>query len=298
MPKAIIFGAGGQTGTYLGELLCRRGHTVVKSSRKSPLHPVDIANFAGVESLIATQRPDLIFHLAARSTTRHEALFDNHNAISTGTLNVLEAAQRHVPSARLFITGSGVQFANDGKPINEDTPFEASNPYSVARIHSVYAARYYRRLGLAAYVGYLFHHESPLRPLAHVSQKVARAACAIASGTQTELQLGDLTVSKEWTFAGDVAEGIVTLLEQDKVFEAVIGSGEAHTIENWVETCFSAVGLNWRRHVSGIPGFVPEYKLLVSDPERIFGLGWRPKTTFVELARLMIENGLATGDFR
>ena len=292
MAKAIIFGASGQTGTYLDKVLRGRGHTVIKSSRTNALHPVDVADFAGVESLIATQRPDLIFHLAARSTTRHEALFDNHNAISTGTLNVLEAAQRHVPSARLFITGSGVQFVNVGKPINEDTPFDASSPYGVARIHSVYAARYYRRLGLAAYVGYLFHHESPLRPLAHVSQKVARAARAIASGTQTNLQLGDLTVSKEWTFAGDVAEAIVTLLEQDKVFEAVIGSGEAYSIEQWVETCFSAVSLDWRRHVSSIPGFVPEYKLLVSNPQRIFGLGWKPKTTFVELAKLMIENGL------
>src|ERR1700730_8824793 len=106
MAKAIIFGASGQTGTYLDKVLRGRGHTVIKSSRTNALHPVDVADFAGVENLIATQRPDLIFHLAARSTTRHEALFDNHNAISTGTLNVLEAAQRHGPSARLFITGS------------------------------------------------------------------------------------------------------------------------------------------------------------------------------------------------
>lgn len=291
MAKAIIFGANGQTGTYLDQVLCRRGHSVIKSSRTSYLHSVDIADLAGVESLIATQRPDLVFHLAARSTTGHQALFDNHNAISTGTLNVLEAAQRHVPNARIFITGSGVQFANVGEPINEETPFEASSPYALARIHSVYAARYYRRRGLATYVGYLFHHESPLRPLIHVSQKVARAACAIASGRETKLELGDLTVSKEWTYAGDVAEGIATLLEQDNVLEAVIGSGEAYTIEQWVETCFSALDLDWRRHVKLIPGFVPEYKLLVSSPQRIFALGWKPKTTFVELAKLMIQNG-------
>jgi GDPmannose 4,6-dehydratase len=104
MTKAIIFGASGQTGTYLGQALARRGYDVIKSSRTSSSCPVDIADFVGVESLIATQRPDLIFHLAARSTTRHEALFDNHSAISTGTLNVLEAAKRHVPGARVFIT--------------------------------------------------------------------------------------------------------------------------------------------------------------------------------------------------
>jgi GDPmannose 4,6-dehydratase len=293
MARAIIFGASGQTGTYLDEVLCRRGHSVIKSSRTSRLHSVDVGNFAEVENLIATQEPDLIFHLAARSTTAHHALFENHNAISTGTLNVLEAAQRHVPGTRIFITGSGVQFVNVGQPIDEETPFEASSTYSVARIHSVYAARYYRRRGLATYVGYLFHHESPLRPLNHVSQKVARAACAIASGKETKLELGDLTVSKEWTYAGDVAEGIATLLEQDNVFEAVIGSGEAYTIEQWVETCFAALGLDWRRHVILIPSFVPEYKLLVSNPQRIFGLGWKPKATFDELAKLMIEGGLA-----
>jgi GDPmannose 4,6-dehydratase len=265
---------------------------VIKSSRTSHL-PVDVGNFAGVESLVAAEKPDLIFHLAARSTTAHQALFENHNAISSGTLNILEAARRHVPNARVFITGSGVQFVNIGKPINEETPFEASSPYSVARIHSVYAARYYRRCGLATYVGYLFHHESPFRPPNHVSQKVAQTACAIASGKETKLELGDLTVSKEWTYAGDVAEGIATLLDQDSVFEAVIGSGQAYTIEQWVETCFLALGLDWRLYVRLIPSFVPEYKSLVSNPQRILGLGWKPKTTFVQLAKLMIEAALA-----
>jgi GDPmannose 4,6-dehydratase len=293
MAKAIIFGAAGQTGTYLAEVLSSKGHSVVKSSRTGQVHSVDIADFKAVENLIAAQSPDLIFHLAARSTTRHQALFENHQAISTGTLNVLEAAQRHVPNARIFITGSGVQFVNGGQPINEETPFEASSPYAVARIHSVYAARYYRRLGLAAYVGYLFHHESPLRPLSHVSQKVAGAARAIASGKEIKLELGDLSVSKEWTYAGDVAEGIATLLGQDNVFETVIGSGEAHTIEQWVETCFQFLGLDWRRHVSIIPSFVPEYKLLVSNPQRIFDLGWKPKVSFFELARRMVEDALA-----
>jgi len=97
-------------------------------------------------------------------------------------------------------------------------------------------------------------------------------------------------VVKEWTFAGDVAEGIVELLQQERVFEAVIGSGEGYTIEQWVEACFSTVGLNWRRHVSVIPGFAPEYKFLVSDPRRIHSLGWKPKTSFSELAQLMMNN--------
>src|SRR4030088_2180660 len=138
MAKAIIFGASGQTGTYLGEVLDRLGYDVIKSSRTSSSCPVDIAEFVGVEKLIATQGPDLIFHLAARSTTRHEALFDNHSAISTGTLNVLEAAKRHVPGARVFITGSGVQFVNLGKAINEEPPFEAFSPFAAAPMYSAH----------------------------------------------------------------------------------------------------------------------------------------------------------------
>jgi GDPmannose 4,6-dehydratase len=295
MATAVIFGAAGQTGTYLAEVLQRRGYDVIKSSRTSGLHRVNIAHFVEVESLLATLRPNLIFHLAARSTTRHEALFENHDVIATGTLNVLEAVKRHVPEARVFITGSGVQFINKGVPINEETPFEASSPYSIARIQSVYAARYYRQLGLATYVGYLFHHESPLRPSGHVSQKVACAASAIASGTDTRLEIGDLAVTKEWTFARDVAEAIVTLLEQDQVFEVVIGSGEGHTIKEWVEACFSIVGLDWRRHVSVIPGFEPEYRFLVSDPRRILSLGWRPQTSFAELAHLMMKSARSKG---
>jgi GDPmannose 4,6-dehydratase len=295
MAKAIIFGAGGQTGTYLAEVLDRRGYDVVKSARTNLAHAVDVADFAAVENLITAHRPDLIFHLAARSTTRHEALFENHDAIATGTLNVLEAARRHAPKSRVFITGSGVQFANIGKPINEESAFEPSSPYAVARIHSVYAARYYRRLGLATYVGYLFHHESPLRPPGHVSQKVVHAACAIASGKAAKLELGDLTVVKEWTFAGDVAEAIATLMAQNTVFEAVIGSGLGYSIEQWVETCFSIVNLDWRAYVHITPGFAAEYKLLLSNPLRVTGLGWKPKVTFVELARMMMKNCPAIG---
>jgi GDPmannose 4,6-dehydratase len=204
----------------------------------------------------------------------------------------LESAYRHVPGARVFIAGSGVQFVNVGQPINEETPFEPSSPYAVARICSVYAARYYRRLGLATYVGYLFHHESPLRPRAQVSQKVARAASAIASGAETKLELGDLTVIKEWAYAGDIAEAIAMLLRQDQVFEAVIGSGEGYTIEQWVEACFSEVGMDWRPHVELVRGFVPEYRFLVSDPRRMLSLGWRPKTSFFELVKMMMQGNV------
>ena len=153
--------------------------------------------------LVKEHRPDYLFHLGANSTTRHEAIFDNHNAIVTGTLNVLEAVKRHCPDCRVFITGSGVQFRNEGRPISESDPFEASSAYAVARIQSVQAARYFRSLGIAAYVGYLFHHESPLRKPTHLSKMIATAA-----RTGEIITLGDISVRKEWTFAGDIARAM------------------------------------------------------------------------------------------
>src|SRR4029077_7495095 len=120
---------------------------------------------------------------------------------------------------------SGLQFRNAGAPIDEDAPFEASRPYSVARIQATYAARYYRSLGLKAYVGFLFHHESPLRKTGHLSHVIASAARRIGAGSDEKLEIGDASVVKEWTFAGDTVAGILALVDQDTVFEAVIGSG-------------------------------------------------------------------------
>lgn len=291
MTKALIFGAAGQDGQYLARSCAQRGIQAVGCARSGgPWLMGDVAEFSAVERLVLDHRPDLIFHLAARSTTRHEALWDNHAAIATGTVNVLEAARLHVPQARVFLVGSGVQFRNRGEPISESDPFEASSPYAAARIYSVYAGRYYRSLGHRVYVGYLFHHDSPLRKPDHVSKLVADFARRIAAGADESLELGDIAVEKEWTFAGDVAEAMLTLVGQDRVFEAVIGSGEPHSIKEWLDECFGVHGLDWRARVRMRKAFVPEYRRLVSDPATMFSLGWRPRVGFRELARMMAQS--------
>ena len=278
--NALIFGANGQDGHYLHELCNLKNIDSVGVSRSGRWVKGDISNYDQVEQLIKKLHPTYVFHVAANSITRHDALFENHETISTGTLNVLEAVKRHSPDSRVFITGSGVQFENKGKPISETDNFEANSPYSVARIQSVYAARYFRSLGLKVYVGYLFHHESPLRKPNHVSQKIALAVKRIANGSAEFIELGDISVEKEWTFAGDIARGIFTLIEQDDVFEAVIGSGVTHSIEDWLEQCFGIIGLDWHDHVRLCEGFIPEYKYLVSNTKTINSLGWFPKVGF------------------
>lgn len=286
--NALIFGANGQDGYYISELCKAKGINPISISRSGNRIHGDVSDYQTAEQLIKDYMPSYIFHVAANSTTRHDVLFENHATISTGTLNILESVYRHSRNSKVFITGSGVQFVNDGNPISEKTPFEAGSPYSIARIQSVYAARYYRTLGIKVYVGYLFHHESPLRKPNHVSQKVVQTVKRIAGGSDEKLNIGDLSVEKEWTFAGDVAEGIMTLVEQDNISEAVIGSGKTYSIQDWIETCFSILDLDWRKYVVQTENFQSEYKHLVSDPALMYSLGWKAKTSLSELATRMI----------
>jgi len=173
--KALVFGANGQDGHYLRQLCIKNGIEPVCISRTGQRIQADVSCHEQVEQLVKTHRPDYIFHIAANSTTRHDALYDNYRAISTGSINILESVRRYCGGARVFITGSGVQFRNRGEPISELDAFEASSAYALARIQAVFAARYFRSLGVHAYVGYLFHHESPLRRQAHISQKIVTA---------------------------------------------------------------------------------------------------------------------------
>ncbi len=290
MMKAIIFGINGQDGYYLNEI-CQMKHIDVIGISRSQGNWIqgDVSNFNFVENFIKKEIPDYIIHVAANSTTKHDALFENHETISTGTLNILEAVKRHSPESRVFITGSGVQFENNGRPISETDNFEAKSPYSVARIQSVYAARYFRSLGIRVYVGYLFHHESPLRHGSHVSKIITNTVKRIANGSDEKITLGDISVKKEWAYAGDIAEGIFSLIRQDKIFEACIGTGKAYSIQDWLEICFDSINKNWQEFVNIRESFVPEYKILVSDPSIINSTGWQPKISFENLSDMMLK---------
>lgn len=287
---ALVFGANGQDGHYLIDELRRQGIEAVGVSRAGPWQHGDVGRRDDVERLLRALRPGLIFHLAANSTARHDALFENHETISTGTLNILEAVRLHCPEARVFVAGSALQFRNTGAPIDESAPFEACSAYAVARIQSVYAARYFRSRGVRTYVGYLFHHDSPRRPPRHVSQLIASAARRIAAGSHEVLELADASVVKEWTFAGDVARAMLALVQQDDVTEAVIGSGEGHSIQEWVERCFAIAGRPWQEHVRAAPAPGSGQLPVISRPDRIRSLHWTPRVSFDELAQIMMEN--------
>jgi GDPmannose 4,6-dehydratase len=287
--KAIIFGASGQDGYYLSEICKNRNIEPLCVSRNGNDMSASVADYGAVDRLICTHRPDYVFHMAANSTTRHDALFENHETISRGTLNILESIKQRKPDAKVFITGSGLQFKNFGQQISEKDDFDASSAYAVSRIHSAYAARYYRSHGINAYVGYLFHHESPLRKPNHISQVIVRLAKSVAAGNDEIIELGDITVQKEWSFAGDIAKGIFSLLDQASIFEATIGSGIAYSIKDWLDLCFEPIGRQWQNHIRVCEGYKAEYSRLVSDPSTMNALGWRPEVSIAELAQLMMR---------
>jgi GDPmannose 4,6-dehydratase len=291
--KAIIFGANGQDGFYLSKLLEEKGIAVIGVSRSGNFLKTNIANFTEVSSLIISTVPDFVFHLAANSTTRHDALFENHETISTGTFNILEAVRIHTPHTKVFISGSGLQFENKNLPIKETDPFNARDAYSVSRIQSVYAARYFRMLGVKVYVGYFFNHDSPRRSERHMAQKIAATAVRIANGSDEKLEIGDMTVIKEWTYAGDVVEGIWLLINQNTIFEANISSGLGYSILDWVKECFNLIGKDYQNYITESNDFKAEYRQLVSDAALITSMGFAPKVSFEALAKMMIDGHAA-----
>lgn len=288
--KAIIFGVSGQDGFYLKNLLEKNEISVTGVSRsKGDWIQGNVADFQFVERLIKEEKPDYIFHLAANSTTKHDAQFENHETISTGTLNLLESVYKYSKETKVFISGSALQFVNKGLPIKESDEFCPNSAYSVSRIQSVYAARYYRSLGLRVYIGYFFTHDSPLRSERHVNQRIVAAVKKISRGYNEVVEVGNIFVKKEFGFAGDIVRAVFTLINNDLIYESVIGTGSAYTIKDWLKICFDYYNLDWQEYVKIKENYKTEYDILISDPKTIFSLGWRPEVDIYELGEMMIN---------
>jgi GDPmannose 4,6-dehydratase len=138
------------------------------------------------------------------------------------------------------------------------------------------------------FTGFLFNHDSPLRPESHINQKIVKTAQRIKAGEKIKLEVGSTEVKKEFNFAGDIVEAIWTLVNQDGITECVIGSGVSYSIKEWIESCFSIAELEWKDHVILLNDFVPEYQSLVSNPGLIRSIGWDPQISFESLAQKMM----------
>jgi GDPmannose 4,6-dehydratase len=281
MRTAIITGSNGQDGYYLAELL---RHYQIEPTLIHSYSGIDLANPVVVDDLVFADKPEYIFHLAAASTVDHSAAQQNHDLFANGTQNILQSVKLRAPECRVFLAGSAYQFKNDGNPIKETDPWETRSVYCAARGYSNLLARAYRHMGLHVYFGYFFHHDSPRRHARHISQRIAAAA-----REGREVEIGNMEVVKEWTWAGDTVEAIWSLVNQDLIWEANIGTGIGHSIAEFAQACFAVKGLDYQNYVRPRADFVPDYSRLTCDPERIFSTGWRPHHGLDYLAEQMVS---------
>lgn len=280
--RAIVTGSNGQDGRYLQELL--RFYNVEPVLIPSD-SGVDLANRFVVQDLVDSTQPDFIFHLAAKSTTSQVFAAANHEIIAQGAFNLLDAALKFAPNCRVFIAGSAYQFKNTGEAIKETDPWDTMSVYCAARGYSKLLADAYRAQGLMTYFGYFFHHESPQRGSDHISQRIAKAA-----RNGEPIEIGDPSVVKEWTHASDSMHAVWSLVQQDAIFEANIGTGIGHSIGEFAALCYQVNDLDAVNFIRHVEGYVAPYRRMVCDPSRIFSTGWRPQYNLLELANMMMQS--------
>ena len=210
-------------------------------------------------------------------------------AIVDGALAILEAVDRHIPNSKVFIASSALIFKNEGMPINENNELITDTAYTLARVEALHIARYYRMRGRKIYVGFLFNHESPMRPAHSVVREVARGVVDIHFGLQESLSVGNASVIKEWMWAGDAVAAIFSLIDQNDIFEACIGDGIGKSVHDYAIACCEVVGISLEEHIIEVPNYKAEYSALVSGSKKISSLGWAPKFNMKSLAKKMIE---------
>jgi len=247
-------------------------------------------------------QPDEVYNLAAQSHVRVSFDIPEYTAdvVAVGTLRLLEALRDHMAhggaAIRFYQAGSSEMYGTAPPPQNERTPFHPRSPYAASKVAAHwYATNYREAYGMFVCNGILFNHESPRRGESFVTRKVTRAAARIKEGLEKKLYLGNLDAMRDWGFAGDYVEAMWLMLAQDKPDDYVIATGETHSVRDFVERAFAAVGLDWREHVEiDRRYFRPsEVDVLQGDASKARArLGWQPRVTFEALVRMMVEHDL------
>jgi len=218
-----------------------------------------------------------------------------------GTLRLLDAIryfeQQNDQQVRFYQASSSEMFGKVVEtPQSETTPFHPRSPYACAKVFSYWQTINYREsYEMYACNGILFNHESPRRGEAFVTRKITQAVARIKLGMQDKLFLGNIDAKRDWGFAGDYVEAMWLILQQEKPDDYVIGTGETHSVREFLDAAFSSVDLDWREYVEIDPQFYrpAEVELLCADPSKAREkLKWEPKVTFEELARMMVEADL------
>ncbi len=315
--KALITGITGQDGSYLSELLLQKGYKVYGMVRRSSSanlqrlegilqHPSlklvhgDLGDASSVNHLVKTIRPDEIYNLAAQSHVKISFDVPEYTADVTGVgaLRLLEAIRESGSPTRLYQASSSELYGRVEKtPQREDTPFQPVSPYAVAKLFAYWTTVNYRdSYGIYACNGILFNHESPRRGENFVTRKITIAAARIKLGLQKELRLGNLDARRDWGYAKDYVEAMWKMLQQSKPEDYVIATGETHTVREFLEETFGYLKLDYKKYVHIDKSYLRpiEVNLLRGDYSKAKKkLGWKPRTSFKELVRLMADADLA-----
>ena len=318
--KALITGISGQDGSYLAELLLSKGYEVHGIIRRAStfntgridhiyvdphdpkaklfLHFGDLSDAEQINNIIFNIKPDEVYHLAAQSHVR--VSFDipeyTGNITALGTTRILEAIRRSGRKIKFYQASSSEMFGAAKSPQNEHTPFIPRSPYACAKVYSYWMAKNYRDgYNIFASNGILFNHESHRRGETFVSRKITRAVANIIAGKQKKLYLGNLEAKRDWGFALEYVEIMWKIMQQKKPDDFVIGTGQSHSVREFVKEAFSYAGLNWRKFVRIDKRYFrpTEVGNLIADTAKAKReLKWSPKISFTDLIKIMVDSDM------
>jgi GDPmannose 4,6-dehydratase len=310
--SALICGVSGQDGSYLAQLLLGKGYRVWGTSRQA--HAAAFLNlrglgideqvgflsmapedFSSVCLAMEESSPDEVYYLAGQSSVglSFEQPGETMQSNLMGTLHILESMRRLRKEARLYHAGSGECFGDTGdRPADEHTPFQPRSPYAVAKASAQLLVRHYREAyKLYACTGMIFNHESPLRPVRFVSQKIVSAARRIAAGSSETLSLGRMDISRDWGWAPEYVDAMWRMLQLDKPQDFVIATGRTHRLEDFVAQAFATLDLDWRAHVVQADELMRPAELIMSraDPSLARNiLGWEAEVSLPGVVERMV----------
>jgi GDPmannose 4,6-dehydratase len=320
VPRALITGIDGQDGRYLAELLISKGYEtfgmirgqanpraaiVLDESPSVELIEGDLQDLSSLIAVVEQVQPDEVYNLGAISFVALSFRQPELTADITGlgVLRMLEAIRvvggTQNNSMRFYQASSSEMFGKVRQtPQNEETSFHPRSPYGAAKVFGHYTTVNYREsYGLHATSGILFNHESPRRGLEFVTRKVSNGVARIKLGLQEKITLGTLETARDWGYAGDYVEAMWLMLQQDEPDDYVIATGETHSIRELIELAFAAANIDdWQRYVDSDKRFMrpAEVDILTGDASKARErLGWKPKVSFPELVKMMVESDLA-----
>jgi len=313
--KALITGITGQDGSYLAELLLEKGYEVHGLVRRSSsfntwridhireeiaLHYGDLVDQNSLARTLESVGPEEVYNLAAQSHVKVSFEMPEYTTDVTamGVLRLLDAVRELGARTRVYQAGSSEMFGLVQEvPQTERTPFHPRSPYGVSKVFGHWMAVNYREsYGLHVSNGILFNHESPRRGENFVTRKITRGIAAIKNGKTRELRLGNLEAKRDWGYARDFVEAMWLMLQRDAPDDYVVATGESHSVQEFLEEAFGHAGLDWKEHVVVDPKYFrpAEVDFLQGDAAKArAALGWKPRMTFKELVRLMVEADLA-----